>query len=265
MRILCIGAHPDDCEIKFGGTALKFARSGHAVKFLSLTNGSSGHHEKSGAELSAIRRGEAQEAAARLGVAESEVLHSHDGALQPDLETRWAVIRQIRNWNADLILTHRACDYHPDHRYTSQLVQDAAYLVMVPSICPETPPLRKNPVFVYFEDQFRLPTPFEPEVAVRIDDVWSEKIFAMDAHQSQFYEWLPWIDGKLDQVPKDAETRRQWLSETWARPLSPAVRDALRARYAGKDLNNTVHAEAFQLCEYGGQPTQEEMNRMFPC
>lgn len=244
MRILCIGAHPDDCEIKFGGTAVKFARAGHAVKFLSVTNGASGHHEKFGRELARVRRCESRQAAERLGIAEAEVLGSPDGALRPDLETRWEIIRQIRRWRADVVLTHRSCDYHPDHRYTSQLVQDAAYLVLVPAICPEVAPLKINPVFVYFEDQFQLPYPFHADVAVQIDDVWCCKVFAMDAHASQFYEWLPWIDGQSDQVPRDPEARRKWLSAKWER---------------------IAHTEAFQLCEYGRQPSHAELERMFPC
>jgi LmbE family N-acetylglucosaminyl deacetylase len=262
VRILCIGAHPDDCEIKFGGSAIKFARAGHAVKFLSVTNGQSGHQERFGAPLINVRRREAQEAAGRLGIAETQVLDAPDGTLQPDLETRGEIIRQIRRCEADLVLTHRACDYHPDHRYTSQLVQDAAYLVLVPAICPETPPLRINPVFLYLEDEFRLPNPFRPDIAVRIDDVWCDKIHGMDAHSSQFYEWLPWIDRKSEQVPLDPEARRRWLSATWTKPLSSVTRRTLSLRYA--DAATTVHAEAFELCEYGRQVSLAELDEIFP-
>ena len=110
------------------------------------------------------------------------------------------------------MLTHRPWDYHPDHRYTSQLVQDSAYLVMVPRLCPDTPALRRNPLFLYLEDGFHLPAPFIPEIAVAIDDEWDQKLDALDAHASQFYEWLPWIDGTGD-VPSAG--RRKWLSKTW--------------------------------------------------
>jgi LmbE family N-acetylglucosaminyl deacetylase len=260
VRILCIGAHPDDCEIKFGGTAVKFARAGHAVKFLSVTNGQSGHHEKFGEQLVGIRRREAEAAAERLGIAETQVLGGSDGALQPDLATRREIIRQIRRWKADLIFTHRACDYHPDHRYTSQLVQDAAYLVMVPAICPETPALEENPLFLYLEDEFGLPNPFRPDIAVRIDDVWCTKIHGMDAHTSQFYEWLPWIERRAEDVPEAPEARRCWLSQHWTRPVSSAVRQALAQRYSAAPL----HAEAFEVCEYGRQPSPAELDEIFP-
>lgn len=263
MRLICFGAHPDDCEIKFGGTAAKFAAAGHAVKFVSMTNGACGHHEKFGPELVDIRRKESLEAAKRLGIAESANLGRPDGGLQPDLETRWDVIRQIRNWNADVVLAPRPSDYHPDHRYTAQLVQDAAYMVVVPGICPETPALRKNPVILHLEDDFQLPNPLRPDVVVDIDDAWRAKVMGMDAHVSQFYEWLPWVDGKSSEVPPDAETRRNWLSEAWAHPINDAVRAALVARY-GERGRSVKHAEAFELCEYGRQAARAELNEIFP-
>lgn len=263
MRIICIGAHPDDCELKFGGTAAKLAIAGQFVKFLSVTNGAGGHHEKFGPPLVEIRRREAEQAAQRLGTAEAQVLNAPDGALQPDGETRGEIIRQIRNCQAEVVLSHRGCDYHPDHRYTSQLVQDAAYMVLVPAVCPDTPPLEKNPVFLHLEDYFQQPNPFQADIAVSIDDVWCTRIFAMDAHVSQFYEWLPWLDGRSHEVPQDAEDRRKWLSETCTKPIRPSVRTALTARYGAK-ADHIRHAEAFQVCEYGRQPSPAELDEIFP-
>lgn len=262
--MLCIGAHPDDCEIQFGGAAAKFTDLGHAVKFLSVTNGESGHHVMSGADLAAIRSEEARESAHRLGIAESEVLGERDGQLLPTLDARWRIVREIREWEADIVLTHRPCDYHPDHRYTSQLVQDSAYLVVVPRICPDVPSLRQNPVYMYLEDRFRRPAPFSADIAVDIDDVWDRKIDALDAHQSQFYEWLPWVDGVADQVPADPAERRQWLDETWSRVPCGNVRAALERRYGVEKTRQIQHAEAFELCEYGRQASAAELEAMFP-
>lgn len=263
MRVICFGAHPDDCEIKFGGTAAKFAAAGHAVKFVVMTNGAGGHHQKFGPSLVDIRRQESIEAAKRLGIAENTNLGRPDGGLEPDLKTRGEVIRQIRTWNADLVLAPRPNDYHPDHRYTAQLVQDAAYMVVVPGICPDAPALSKNPLILHLEDDFQLPNPLHPDVVVAIDDVWRTKVLGMDAHVSQFYEWLPWVAGMLHDVPDDKETRRNWLSETWAHPINHAVRAALVARY-GEKGHAVQHAEAFQLCEYGRQASREELNAIFP-
>jgi LmbE family N-acetylglucosaminyl deacetylase len=263
LRIICIGAHPDDCEIKFGGTAAKFAAAGHAVKFVAATNGAGGHLDKFGPVIVEIRRREAAEAAKRLGISETLNLGRPDGGLQPDLETRGEIIRQIRNWHADMVLTHRMWDYHPDHRYTAQLVQDAAYMVVVPGICADTPALRKNPIFMHLEDDFQFPNAHQPDVAVDIDDSWQTKVLGMDAHVSQFYEWLPWVAGTFESVPSDAEKRRKWLAETWTRPIGPAVRAALIARYGDKG-REIQRAEAFQLCEYGRQPSKAELSEIFP-
>src|SRR5437899_3091117 len=172
IRVIAFGAHPDDCDIRAAGTAALFAKLGHAVKFVSVTNGDAGHQTLKGAALAQRRLGEAKESARRLGI-EYEVLNNHDGELLPTLEVRQEIIRQIRRWNADIVLAPRPNDYHPDHRYTGVLVQDAAYMVVVPDVTPDTPPLRKNPVFLYFEDGFQRPQPFRPDVAISIDDLFS--------------------------------------------------------------------------------------------
>lgn len=264
MRVICIGAHPDDCEIGFGGTAAKLAALGHAVKFLSVTNGDAGHHLHSPASTAALRKHEAEEAAHRLGIAEAEVLSNRDGELTPSLDARHEIVQQIRRWRADAVLTHRPWDYHPDHRYTSQLVQDSAYLVMVPKVCQDTPALPRNPVFLYLQDEFHLPAPFAPEIAVDISDAWDQKLSALDAHASQFYEWLPWVDGTLDRVPKDAIARREWLDQRWTRTVGPCTRAALARRYGSERGREIQHAEAFQICEYGRQPSREELDEFFP-
>mgnify|MGYP005863607057 CR=1 FL=1 len=133
LRIIVFGAHPDDCEHRVGGTAALWARMGHMVKFVSLTNGDAGHHSEGGGPLAARRRAESAEAARRLGIAESIVLDTHDGELLPVLERRHRVIREIRKWNAGLVLAHRTTDYHPDPRYTGVLVQDAACRTSAPT------------------------------------------------------------------------------------------------------------------------------------
>ena len=263
LRIIAIGAHPDDCDGKFAGTAAKFAKAGDAVKFLSVTNGDAGHQSESGAALASRRYKETQESARRLGIAEYEVLNNHDGELLPSLEVRRQIIRAIREWKADIVVAPRPNDYHPDHRYTGVLVQDAAYMVVVPNIVPDVPALRRNPVFLYYEDGFQKPAPFHPDVAVAIDDVWDLKIAALDAQVSQMYEWLPWVDGRLAEVPADPTARKEWLSKTRAGRISPAVRAALKTRY-GAQAQQIKHAEAFELCEYGRRPSQDELQKMLP-
>lgn len=181
LRIIAIGAHPDDCDSKFGGTAAKFAEMGHAVKFLSLTNGDAGHQREGGGALGKRRRAEAKEAGRRLGV-EYDVLDNHDAELLPTLQVRHQVIRKIREWDADIVLGLRPNDYHPDHRNAGKVVQDAAYLVIVPNVTPDTPPLKKKPLFLYMQDHFQKPNPFSPDIVVAIDDTIEKKINGMGLH-----------------------------------------------------------------------------------
>ncbi|HWR49740.1 MAG TPA: PIG-L family deacetylase [Bryobacteraceae bacterium] len=264
LRIMVIGAHPDDCDIRAGGTAAKWAAMGHLVKFVSVTNGDAGHQTEGGGALAARRRAEAAEAGRRLGIAEYITLDNHDGELVPSLDVRHQIIREIRKWKADLVLAPRPNDYHPDHRYTGVLVQDAAYMVVVPNVCPDTPPLKKNPVFMYHQDHFQKPAPFRPDVAVDITDVYDKKVDALDAHVSQVYEWLPWVDGRLEQVPKDPVERKKWLSKQRDRGPAPAVRKALDKWYGAERAAKVQQAESFEVCEYGKQPDQAELKRLFP-
>lgn len=263
IRVIVFGAHPDDCDIRVAGTAAKFAQMGHKVKFVAVTNGDAGHQSEGGGMLAKRRRAEAQESGRRLGI-EYEVLDNHDGELLPSLDVRRQVIRQIRLWNADLVIAPRPNDYHPDHRYTGVLIQDAAYMVVVPNIVPEVPPLRRNPVFLYQQDNFQRPNPFRPDIAVDIDDVWDKKIAALDAHVSQFYEWLPWVDGRLDSVPRDPQARIKWLSQTRSGRISDEVRAALTKWYGAERANRVQHAEAFEVCEYGRRPNEQDLRALFP-
>jgi LmbE family N-acetylglucosaminyl deacetylase len=262
-RIIMIGAHPDDCDIKGGGTAALFASMGYAVKFVSVTNGDAGHQADRGASLAKRRLAEAQEAGKRFGVT-YDVLDNHDGELLPDLKVRLQIIRKIREWNADVVIAPRPNDYHPDHRYTGVLVQDASYMVAVPNVAPDTPPLQKNPVFLYYQDEFQRPNPFRPDIAVDISSVFNQKIHAIDAHVSQVYEWLPWIERHLDQVPKNKADREKWLAQTSAVPITPEVRQSLEKWYGPGKAAQVKHAEAFEICEYGARPTDEDIQRIFP-
>lgn len=266
LRILVFGAHPDDCDIKAGGTASLYQQAGHAVKFVSVTNGESGHQRLSGAELADIRRAEAAAAGRALGI-EYEVLNNRDGYLQPTLEARFEIIRLIRNFKPDLILTHRPNDYHPDHRYTSQLVCDAAYMVTVPPIVPDVPALRENPVIAYLSDHFTRPYPFSPTVVVDIEPVWDRVIDALDCHSSQFYDWLAYNHFYEDEVPQDPAERKSWLSEKMKDrigPLADRFRDLVIETYGPERGNEIQLIDAFEPCEYGSPLTYENVKTLFP-
>ena len=262
LNIVVIGAHPDDCDLDAGGTAILFAKMGHKVLFVSATNGDAGHFNKGGDELARIRKAEAAEAGKRFGVT-YRVLDNHDGMLMPDLKLRLELIRQIREWNADVVIGPRPYDYHPDHRNTAIAIQDAAYLVIVPNIAPETPALKKNPVFLYTEDRFQKPYPFSPDITIDITPVYEQKVFAVSAHVSQFFEWLPWTSGMLESVPKTEQERLKWLGEQRKGQTSEAMKKSLKKWY-GANADQVKNAEAFEICEYGRYPSDEEIRKLFP-
>ncbi|MBC7827643.1 MAG: PIG-L family deacetylase [Chitinophagaceae bacterium] len=263
IRIIMIGAHPDDCDQDGGGTAALFASMGYAVKFVSVTNGDAGHQSQGGGALAKRRMAEATEAGRRFGVV-YDVLDHHDGELLPTLEARLDIIRKIREWNADIVIAPRPNDYHPDHRYTGILVQDAAYMVAVPNVAPDEAPLKKNPVFLYFQDFFQRPNPFRPDIAIDITKVFDQKVHAMDAHESQMYEWLPWIGGYLDKVPAGKEERKKWLGQNRSVRITQEVKTALEKWYGKEKATLVRHAEAFEICEYGMQPSDVDIRRLFP-
>jgi LmbE family N-acetylglucosaminyl deacetylase len=267
LRIICFGAHPDDCELQAGGTAILWAAKGHHVKFVSVTNGDIGHWREAGGPLARRRKDEVQKADRLLGVS-TEVLDIHDGELLPTLENRRTITRLIREWKADIVMSHRPNDYHPDHRYTGVLVQDSAYMVAVPNFCPDVPPLKSNPVFLFYPDSFQKPNPFQPDIAVSIDSVIEKKLDALDLMESQFYEGGALGSAALMPADpeKQAERRRKVRADHAARWQAVAQRFRGKlAEWYGKDPSGMVrHAEAFEVCEYGRRPDHQELARLFP-
>ena len=263
LHVIIIGAHPDDPD-EVGGTAYKWAQAGADVLMVSLTNGDAGHQTMDSETLAKVRREEARRAGEVIGV-RYITLDNHDGQLMPTYENRLQVIKLIREQKADIVIFPRPWDYHPDHRYTGQLVLDAAYMVTVPKILPEVPFLERNPVFLYTEDGFVHPEPFKADICVAIDDVIEKKIDMYHQHTSQMYEWLPFNRGQLDQVPKTEKERREWLGKTWSRRSNAEpFRDILIEHY-GKEAGSKVkYCEAFQDSGYGTRLTKENIKKYFP-
>lgn len=271
VRVVAIFAHPDDADSRMGGTAALLAEMGHAVKFVSLTNGDAGHQEEGGGALGKRRRAEAQEAARRLGIDEYVVYDNHDAELTPELHIRMDVIREIREWEADLVIGLRPNDYHPDHRNAGHLVRDASYMVQVPNVAPDTPPTPTNPVFLYMQDGFERPYPFQPDISIGIDEAIETKVDGLSAHESQMYEWLPWVGNYEDEVPEGEEERRAWLdertragSEVGSTLPEEEVRESLATWYGPEQAQEFEYAESFEIAEYGYEPTDEEIRQLFP-
>jgi len=267
IRVIAFGAHPDDCELKAGGAAALWSQRGDLVKFVSTTNGDIGHWREAGGPL-AMRRKAEVEACAKIIGNQVEVLDIHDGELMPTLENRQTITRRIRDWKADLVLAPRPWDYHPDHRYTGILVQDAAFMVICQFFCPDTPYLKANPVFLYYSDGFQKPYPFKPDVVVAIDDVIEKKVEGLLQLESQMVEGC--VTGNESMVPKNEEERkvrhdqvRENLRRRFA-SVANQYRDKLVELYGPEKGKQVKYAEAFEICEYGSRPSAERLRQLFP-
>lgn len=282
MNILMIGAHPDDCDILASGLALRYLRDGHRVRFLSMTDGSAGHHVLNRAETAARRLQETQAVQQLTGI-EYDVWDVPDGQLMPDLPTRERLIRYIRAFSPDAVFCHRPNDYHPDHRNSGLLVQDASYMLIVPNCVPDAPAMKHSPVIMFMEDRFTNP-PFRADVVIDVDDLVEDKFRILDKHVSQFYEWLPYTRGQLESVPDDPAARFDWLHRDYvthdttdeellsgsmkgyaARFSRPAAKH--RAELIGRygERGRTIRfAEAYEVSEYGSPLTQELREKLFP-
>lgn len=266
LRIIAFGAHPDDAELKASGVAALWAAAGHKVKFVAMTNGDVGHFSTAGGPLARRRAAEVAECARILGI-ETEVLDIHDGELTPSLENRKTMSRLIRTWQADIVMGHRPYDYHPDHRYTGVLMDDSAVVVVAPFFVPDTPPTRRNPVFLYYSDGFQDPKPFTPTIVVGIDEVAEKKWACVSAMPSQFSDEDSWQGRTVPNVPKGDRERAAYLLEIVKqrnRALADQYRERLVSLYGAERGKKVQFAEAFQLGQYGRQPSLDDLTRMFP-
>ena len=266
LRIIAFGAHPDDAEQKVGGVAALWAAQGHKVKLVAMTNGDVGHFAMAGGPLAKRRKAEVAECARIFGV-ESEVVDIHDGELTPSLENRKIMSRLIRQWQADIVLGHRPYDYHPDHRYTGVLMDDSAVIVMAPFFVPDTPPTPRNPIYLYYSDDFQDPKPFTPTIVAAIDRSADQKWRCISAMPSQFGDKDSWQARTQANIPAgDREREAQLLENVKKRfeTVADKYRDRLVALYGQEAARRVKYAEAFQLSQYGRQVSVEELKTLFP-
>ncbi len=258
-RVLVLGAHPDDAEFFAGGLLASHQQAGSTIRLVSVTNGQSGHQSVPSPQLVLRRREEAAKAGRAIG-AEYVTWDFPDGSLQPTLELRMAIIREIRTFSPDLVLTHRPFDYHPDHRAVGIAVQDASYMVLVPKILPEVVSPRVEPIVAYMADAFTRPSPFHADVALDVSEHWATVLQMLDSHESQFYEWMPWIDGVLETVPTGVEARQSWLAKWYLEKTQWRIE-----RFWNKESGVVPKlVEAYEFSEYAGKPSLATIEKLFP-
>ena len=266
LRIIAFGAHPDDAELKFAGTAALLAAQGHKVKLVALTNGDVGHFAQAGPPLAQRRKAEVEACHRKIGV-ESAVLDIHDGELMPDLETRKKVADLIREWQADIVLSHRPWDYHADHRAAGKLAEDAAVVVVAPFFSPYTPATPRNPIFLFYSDPFLKPYPFDPIIAIGIDEVAEKKWDCIASMPSQFGDADSWQARTRPNVPADEAARKTFLIEGVKQRSADVANQyrGLLVKLYGEQKGQAVrYAEAFELNQYGSAATVEELKKLFP-
>ncbi len=266
-RILILGAHPDDADIKAGGCASKWRRLGCEVRLVSVTDGRAGHHLHHGPDLAGRRRAEARAAGAVIG-ATYDVLDHHDGELLPTLAARWELIRLIRGFHPDLILTHRPNDYHPDHRYTSRAkARTPPTWSRVPAVFCKSRTCNATRSSSISPTTFRSRPVPAPDRRRDVDDELGRMVDMLHCHVSQFYEWLPYNGGYAADVPADDAARRSWLDERIRRrlrPLADRFRDLVVRTYGEEHGRRVEYVEAFEASEYGAPFDAAARARLFP-
>jgi LmbE family N-acetylglucosaminyl deacetylase len=220
MRILAIGAHPDDLEILCAGTLARYAQAGHEVVMCLATDGTAGHMIIKPPELAQIREREAR-AAADVIKAEFIWLGFPDELIFNDRKTRLALVDAIRQARPDVIITHAPNDYHPDHRMVSRLVFDASFVASLPNIetgrpaHPAVPPL-------YYMDTLA-GKGFHPTEYVDISATIDIKRQMLACHKSQL-KWLKDHDNidVMEFMEVVARTRGFQCNRPYAEGFRPA-------------------------------------------
>ena len=264
-RIMVIGGHPDDADIICGCTAAKLIKKGCRVKFVAACNGDLGHHIYSREKVAAIRRQETLNAAKVFGLDSYDIYGFGDARCPNTIEAREMVARKIQEFEPDIIMTHRDCDYHVDHRTIGTLVKDCGYMLGCPHWIEGSKALRRRPLILLMSDVFTVPRVMRPDILVDADPYIGKWADALDCQVSQFYEWLAWDKGIEDEVKAIGDrkvniaARNAYLMKYWGnRKVNDAKRfaEAWRAQYPGRPVPHAI--ESFEISEYGRPPIEED-------
>lgn len=265
MQIMVIGAHIDDCEFMIGGTAALYVEAGHKVVFVAVTTGEMGHHIMTREDTVARRKKEGLAAGEVLGI-NYEFMDLPECEITPTVEYRNKLVALMRKYDPDIVISHPLIDYHPDHRCTAELVLDASYMLRVPKVVPEVPAMRKDPCFFYAVVHKSYTEELKPLFCVPIDSVWDKKIEAMGKHESQVYEWLPWVENMDVTIPEDNEGKLEFIKE-WRGPgyidIAESYRDMLAENFGGAG-KQVKYAEMLFSAPFGRQVTKEDFKTLFP-
>lgn len=182
LDILVFAIHPDDAELGCSGTILKYLAEGKKVGIVDLTQGELG--TRGTAE---IRATEALAAAKVLGLHVRENLGLKDGFFKNDEESQKRVIEAIRTYQPEIVLANAIDDRHPDHGRAARLINDSVFLAGLPKIDTQVGSKAQNAwrprlLLHYIQDKY-----IKPDVLIDISPYWQQKVTAIKAFKSQFY------------------------------------------------------------------------------
>jgi N-acetylglucosamine malate deacetylase 1 len=187
LRVLAVGAHPDDVEIACAGTLARCLDRGDSVSLIIMCNGNSASTSLSPEELAAVRSRELKDAANVLGVETLLELGLPDYGVWLDRETLFKLTDAIRQVRPDVVITHFDADYGSDHNHTLKLVQDATLAASVPGVQTQHAAIPKMPYLYMMEPLGGFG--FQPQVYVDITSTFQIKIDMLQCHRSQM-EWM---------------------------------------------------------------------------
>ena len=261
LDIVIVGAHPDDCEVMAGGITARYVELGHNVRYIVTTNGDAGHYEMDRKSLKERRRQEAWDVSQVLGI-QYDIMDVPDGCLEPTLKNRERLIRVLRGFQPDLIITHSLDDYHPDHRYTAQLVADTSYMLNVPLCVPDVPIVKKEVVYCYMSRISHQNTPVT--MLIPVDNYMDKKRLAFHQNTSQVYEWLPWVEN-LDpsEIPADQKGRKEFLRKRWD-PWWQELKKLYDVKIQEGVFEDVKYIEVCEASLWGSPLTPENIRRYFP-
>lgn len=182
MRVLAVGAHPDDIEMQCAGTLAKCVKRGDEVFIAVVTDGGCGSPTLSRKEIAKVRFQEAKKSAGIIG-AKLIWLNYVDGLFFEKEEYRNRFIDLIREVRPDFMIVHSPNDYHSDHVYAGKMAADVSLLVTAPSVKTKFPPAEKMPCVYYMDTISGIE--FIPEIYVDITETFPAKKKMLLCHQSQ--------------------------------------------------------------------------------
>jgi len=177
VDVLVFGAHPDDVELGCGGTVIKLVEQGKKVAIIDLTRGELG--TRGTAES---RKEECENATKILGVAMRENMNFEDGFFKDDEKHKLALIKKIREYCPEIVITNATTDRHPDHGRGSQIVVDACFLSGLEKVDTKQNVWRPKAIYHYIQFNH-----LQPDFVINISRQMEKKIEAVKAYKTQFF------------------------------------------------------------------------------